>query len=259
MQIQYLGQAGLLIQGNQTRFLIDPYLSNFVVTGGYGSAAMFSRNFPPPVNPEELTRIDAVFVTHDHADHCDLDTLKVIREKNPRCLFIGPEPARKHLRELDGMAAQVFNSFSDARLAAIDFSAVPAAHPGLEYDPRTGEPLSVGYVIRIDGVVLFHSGDTVLYDGMKENILAPFGKVDIACLPVNGRDEQREALGIVGNLNASESVDLALSLGATHMIPMHNDLFSVNQDDPAKVKKALRAQPRLKILEMAPGEIFRFP
>jgi L-ascorbate metabolism protein UlaG (beta-lactamase superfamily) len=259
MQIQYLGQAGLLVQGNQSQLLIDPYLSDFVVTGGYGSAAMFSRNFPPPVNPEELTKIDVVFVTHDHADHCDLDTLKAVGEKNPRCMFIGPAPARDHLRQLDSIAVQLFSSFAEAKLAGMDFSVVPAAHPGLEYDPRTMEPLAVGYVIRVDGVVLYHSGDTVLYDGMKENILAPFGKVDIACLPVNGRDEQREAMGIVGNLNAGESVELALSLGATHMIPMHNDLFSVNQDDPDQVKKVLRAQSRLKILEMAPGETLRFP
>ena len=63
MRVQYLGQAGFKIDGVKTSYLIDPYLSDYVVSGGYGSAELFSRNFPPPVQPENLIHIDAVFIT----------------------------------------------------------------------------------------------------------------------------------------------------------------------------------------------------
>ena len=37
---------------------------------------------------------------------------------------------------------------------------------------------------------------------------------DVVCLPVNGRDAAREAIGIIGNLDAAEALELTLQLKA---------------------------------------------
>ena len=106
----------------------------------------------------------------------------------------------------------------------------------------------------MDGVVVYHSGDTVLYDGMARMIEESGWKIDIACLPVNGRDEKREKMGIVGNLNVEESLQLATTIRATWMIPIHNDLFSINQENPAYVESILNKATGVMIIKMTPGQ-----
>ena len=120
-------------------------------------------------------------------------------------------------------------------LREIGYQCIPAAHYDLERDPDTGGYSCIGYLINFDGFTLYHSGDTILYPGMVETILDTGWHVDVACLPVNGRDARREKLGITGNLNASEALSLARSINARFLIPMHNDLFLVNQEDPQVV------------------------
>ena len=56
MELTYLGQAGFLIEDNERRYLIDPYLSNYVVTGGIGDPEYFSRVFKKEmgISPSEF-------------------------------------------------------------------------------------------------------------------------------------------------------------------------------------------------------------
>lgn len=55
IQIKYLGQAGFVIKQAEKSFVIDPYLSNYVVESGIGAAELFSREFAAPVTPSQLT------------------------------------------------------------------------------------------------------------------------------------------------------------------------------------------------------------
>jgi L-ascorbate metabolism protein UlaG (beta-lactamase superfamily) len=60
-------------------------------------------------------------------------------------------------------------------------------------------------------------------------------QIEIALLPVNGRDPVREADGIVGNLDTAEAVQLARRLGARTLIPYHWDGFAGNTEQPGRV------------------------
>jgi L-ascorbate 6-phosphate lactonase len=256
MEIQFLGQAGFLISGTQSRYLIDPYLSNFVITGGYGSEELFTRNFPPPILPGKLFNINAVFITHDHADHCDLETLSVVSKNNPNCFFIGPGPVSSHLNAIiqKDQFIQPARKRKGEIQGKIEYFSIPAAHPQFAKDISNKEPECLGYLIKMDGVVVYHSGDTVVFKGLKEIVRELLWKIDIACLPVNGRDEKREKMGIVGNMNVIEALELAKSLKTKWMIPMHNDLFTINQEDPEIVDLVLNKESNVKVVKMRPGQ-----
>jgi L-ascorbate 6-phosphate lactonase len=117
---------------------------------------------------------------------------------------------------------------------------VPARH-GVEItDAYTfGTELSdglvryLGFVLESDGARVYHAGDTILYDGMAEG-LREVG-VDVALLPINGRDGYREAQGLVGNLTEHEAALLATEMGADLLIPIHYELFAHNRGYPARV------------------------
>jgi L-ascorbate metabolism protein UlaG (beta-lactamase superfamily) len=79
---------------------------------------------------------------------------------------------------------------------------------------------------------------------------------DICCLPANGRDAKREAMGMIGNLHPEESLELAQQLNAGLLIPMHNDMFQINSLDPERLNThAQNNFPTQKVKWMYPGEI----
>ncbi len=260
LEFTFLGQAGFLIQTEQSRFLVDPYLSNYVVTSGIGDPELFARSFPPPFNVEELTEIDGIFVTHDHADHCDPDTILPILNKNPECLVIGPRPAIDHLSNvgIDEKNLRMDSVFVQKTLIDVAYTAMPSAHYELDQDPITGEFPNLGYVFTIAGKVFYHSGDTILYDGMVERLLEISNRYDVCMLPVNGRDSKREAMGMIGNLHPEEALQLAELLTTDWLIPTHNDLFAINSLDPKRLDEYARQFfPAQKIKWMRPGEQFQ--
>ena len=55
---------------------------------------------------------------------------------------------------------------------------------------------------------------------------------DVALLPINGRDAEREARGIVGNMDQAEAVELAAEIGATTLVPYHWDGIEGNTASP---------------------------
>jgi len=85
----------------------------------------------------------------------------------------------------------------------------------------------MGYVIEFDQWRIYHSGDTLFFDGMVE-MLKPF-EIDVAILPINGNDPSR---GVAGNLSCSEAAKLGNAINARVVIPCHYDLFSFNTADP---------------------------
>jgi L-ascorbate 6-phosphate lactonase len=113
----------------------------------------------------------------------------------------------------------------------------------------------LGYILQLNGVTLYHAGDTILYDGLVERLRTH--SIDIACLPVNGRDGWRERRGMIGNLDGREAAELAVAVNAEVLIPMHNDMFAANHVSPAILADFLdRTYPRQKYHWLQPGELY---
>jgi L-ascorbate metabolism protein UlaG (beta-lactamase superfamily) len=105
--------------------------------------------------------------------------------------------------------------------------AVPAAHNLREQDDA-GHERYIGIVVEVGGVTIYHSGDTLRYDGMVD-ILRRW-EIDVALLPINGNDPAR---GVAGNLDGVEAAQLAYDIGARLVVPCHYDMFAFNTASPA--------------------------
>jgi len=66
----------------------------------------------------------------------------------------------------------------------------------------------------------------------------------VSLLPINGRHAEREARGIVGNLNEREAAWLAAAIGAETLIPMHHDLFARNLGSASELVEAAEEEDR---------------
>ncbi len=114
------------------------------------------------------------------------------------------------------------DSGQEAERAGFQVRAIPSAHEGLDTDEQ-GRHLFLGYIIESEGMRLYHSGDSLAYAGLAEQ-LGP-DRFDVLFLPINGRDPAR---GVPGNMTADEAVDLAAQVGPRFVVPHHYDMFTFN-------------------------------
>lgn len=249
-QLWWLGQSGFLLQWQGLKVLFDPYLSDSLTKKYANTPKPHVRISERVIDPTLLKGINVVTSSHNHTDHLDAETLQPILEQNPQVHFIIPEANRNFVVDRLGCALDFplgLNDGQSLKLGPFTLHGVPAAHNELERD-ELGRCCFMGFVLEFGPWKIYHSGDTLWYEGMVE-VLKPF-QVDIALLPINGNDPAR---GVAGNLNAQEAVDLGLAIQAKRVIPHHYDMFEFNTADPAGFAQ-LSAQQGLPYVVLEQGD-----
>lgn len=245
----WLGQSGFVLSAPGVRVAIDPYLS-----------PRPDRTVEAPCAPEDLADVDAILVTHEHRDHLDLATLRravAARPDGPPIVLPAPlmdDAAAAGLPNKRLIAAQPGDVLRFGPDPGAAVWPVPARHgrtsPPAVYDfghaESDGRYRYLGYVVRLGGVTLYHSGDSLLYEGLADRLREL--RVDVALLPINGRDFHREGRNILGNMTEREAADVAAEAGCSLVVPMHYELFAHNPGDPGRlVEYVRRAHPELTV------------
>jgi L-ascorbate metabolism protein UlaG (beta-lactamase superfamily) len=225
LHVWWLGQSGYLIAHRETRLLLDPYLSDSLTEKYADTDKPHTRMTERVVAPERLTGITAITSSHNHTDHLDARTLLPIFANNPDAALVLPSANGEFAAERLGWSPtddRLVAVWPDSRaeIDCIRLIPVPAAHEELL-------PCYTGFVINIGRWMLYHSGDTILYEGM-EDLLRPYN-IAIAFLPINGRLPERR---VSGNLWGDEAARLAKAIGTKWAIPGHYELFSFNTESP---------------------------
>ena len=236
----WLGQSGFAIRVGGATVLVDPFLSPNP-----------DRSFPPPLSPIEAHGVDVIACTHEHLDHLDGGSLAALCAASPEAPVIVPEPIIEMVTRIGVSAERVvgMQPGQPVRHAGVTIHAIPACHGVHPSDAYTfGKELSgglyryLGYVFEAGGVSVYHAGDTIGYGDLAAR-LRQHG-VDVCLLPINGRDVEREARDIVGNLDSPEAAELAAAAGADVVVPMHYDMFAGNPGYPDQLVAAVQRQSR---------------
>ena len=234
-RLWWLGQSGFLLQWQGKHVLFDPYLSDSLTAKYANTDKPHVRLSERVIDPARLDMIDIVTSSHHHTDHLDGETLQPLRRANPRLQCLIAEAHRTFVSERTQWVPDFPVGISDGQrveMGGFTFEAVPAAHNAIERDEH-GNGKYIGLVVSFGPYKIYHSGDTLWYEGMVE-ILRPFG-VDVALLPINGNRPERR---VVGNLNYEEAARLGKAIGARLTIPHHYHLFAFNTEDPQNFERA---------------------
>ena len=225
----WLGQSGFLIQWQGKHLLLDPYLSESLTKKYAATDKPHIRMTRCPISPECFSFVDVITSSHNHTDHLDAETILPLIASNSQIKIVVPEANREFAASrLQTNPARLTGAIVDKPVQIDPFriTAVPAAHDKLEID-KAGYHRYVGYVVRFGPWTIYHSGDTLLYDGMVDRLRRH--TVDVALVPINGRAPERR---ISGNLWGDEAIKLTHAIGARIAIPCHYDMFTFNTASP---------------------------
>jgi L-ascorbate 6-phosphate lactonase len=234
VEMWWLGQSGFRLRdGDGREIYIDPFLSG-----------KENRVWEAPVGTEELARARLVLCTHEHIDHFDKPAIKEAQSRDgARFILVVPRPLEKEALELGLPADRVIGAQPGEQIdvAGVSIHPVPAEHGVKVADAYNfGKEISeglvryLGYVVEINGIRVYHAGDTTVYDGQIELLqrLAPH----VAILPVNGRDFFREReRNIVGNMTPREALRVASEIGSEVLVPVHWEMFEHNRGFPEQL------------------------
>jgi len=181
------------------------------------------------IDPARLSFADIVTSTHDHTDHLDSETLCPIFAANPQVKLVIAEANRAFVAnrlKIDPGAPIGLDDGTSVEISGIRLSGIASAHEALDRDEH-GRAKYLGYILQFGGWTVYHSGDTVRYEGMSETLR--LFQVDVALLPINGRAPERR---VPGNLFGREAAQLARDIEAKLVIPCHFDMFEFNTASP---------------------------
>lgn len=241
LRFWWLGQAGFALKRGSTLLLIDPYLSDTLAEKYRNAEFKHLRMMPIPAAPEQLSGCAWYLCTHGHTDHMDPGTIRgVLKATTPEFLIPRAEVGRGLER---GIPAGKMHGLNAGEIMPIDdditVEAVASAHEQLDVDAQ-GNHKYLGYVISVGGVRLYHSGDCVPYPGLEQQLAEK--QIDVAFLPINGRDAYRLSKGVPGNFTVAEAIALCQATGIGHLVGHHWGMFDFNTIDRSLAETILRQE-----------------
>ncbi|MDR0352404.1 MAG: MBL fold metallo-hydrolase [Opitutaceae bacterium] len=265
----WLNHSSFLLRTGGVNLLFDPVYSRRC--GPFGVLGP-RRVHAPGIAFDALPRIDAVLVSHDHYDHCDLTTLRRLARRDAPAAF-APLGHRDLFRRA---------GFADARIRQLDWwetaeieggKARVTLTPAQHWSKRLGSPrcrrLWGGFFLETktpvptgkpgaDGAVaaaarrVYFAGDSGYHAAIFRDIGARLGAPDLALLPI-GAYEPRWFMR-PQHCNPAEAVRMHLDVGARLSVAMHWGAFQLTDEARDEPPRALRAALREAGL---PPEVFR--
>jgi len=222
LKITYFGHSCFLIEGNQGKVIIDPFLSG---------------NPHVKVKPEEIV-VDAILVSHGHQDHLG-DAIEI--SKKNKAPIIGIFELVRYCEKNGATLTKEMNIGGSANYNFGEVTLIPALHSSSAPDGTyTGSPC--GFIIQMERKNFYFAGDTGL--SMEMKLTGELYNIDVAFLPIGGHYT-------MGPADAATAVEF---LKPKLAIPMHYNTFPEIKQDPADFEDKVGDLAKVKV--MAFGETF---
>jgi L-ascorbate metabolism protein UlaG (beta-lactamase superfamily) len=178
-----------------------------------------------PFQIEQGPTAALILCTHDHFDHCVPEAVAHIRGRDT---VIVTEPACA--AKLAGDNVRTLAPGQSLEAAGVKVEAVPAYNTDKDFHPRDNAWL--GFVVTVEGVRLYHAGDTDHIPEMKGL------EVDVALVPVSGTYV----------MTAEQAAQAVADINPRLAIPMHYGAIVGQSDDASRFAELLQGKVPVKVL-----------
>ena len=237
--VTFIGHATFLIQTEAGNILTDPMFSE---RAGPWNLLGPRRVRPPAIAFDALPSISIVLLSHNHYDHCDLRTLRMLaRRFDP--VVITPLGNARLVRSAGLRRVEELDWWQAAATTTVQITLTPAHHFSARGPLDRNCALWGGFVVTAGTHRIYFAGDTA-YAPFFADVRQRLGPIDLALLPI-GAYEPRWFMKAV-HMNPAEAVQAHLDLQATASVGMHFGTFQMTTegiDEPVQaLNHARKAQ-----------------
>ena len=227
LNITWLGHSTILINISGMTILTDPVFSDYASPFSFIGPKRFSEM---PIKIADLPKIDIVLISHDHYDHLDYKTIKLIDDKVDK--YIVPLGVENHLERWKINKNKISNMawWEEININGLLIGCTPSRHSTSRTFLDKDSTLWASYVLINDDYKVFFSGDTG-YDEHFKEINKKYGDFDISFLEAGQYNVKWKNL----HMTPEESVQAGVDLKAKCIMPIHNSAFVISEhpwDDP---------------------------
>ncbi|MEX2282798.1 MAG: MBL fold metallo-hydrolase [Gemmatimonadota bacterium] len=234
----WVGHSTFLIQLAGINLLTDPVWSLRASPFQWLGPA---RMTAPGIAFEELPRIDAVLLTHDHYDHLDSPTVRRLAHTHPKAPWYAP---LGHVGILQGLGVQTVVELDWWQRAALldadgfELVCLPVQHWTRRFGSPAFRRLWCSWAIKTAGCSIYFAGDSGYCPAFRE-IGERAGPFDVAILPI-GAYEPRWFMQ-PAHMNPEEALQSYTDLRAREFIAMHWGTFRLTDEDPLEPPTRIRS------------------
>lgn len=223
--ITWVGHATFVVQMHGQTFLTDPIWSDVPSPVSVAGPRRFVH---PGIRLQDLPPIDFVLISHNHYDHLDLPSLKMLARRDSETLFIVPKGNVATLSRAGIENVREFNWGEELELNGLTVHCLPSQHWSKRSLGDTNKALWASWAVTGPDKRFYHAGDSGYFPGF-QTIGQHLQGFDLAAVPI-GAYAPREMMR-ANHMNPEEAVQAARDLNARNMVGMHFGTFDLS-DEP---------------------------
>ena len=249
LRATWMGWASVLVEIDGRVILTDPIWSERCSPS---TLVVPKRFHPPPIPLRDLPRVDAVVISHDHYDHLDMSTVRILGARGVD--FVVPLGVGAHL-ERWGIASSRIHELDwneSVDVNGLSFTATPARHYSGRRPRHGNETLWASWVVKGPRHRIFFSGDSGYSDRFR-SIGAEHGPFDLTLIKIGASDPTWVEI----HMSPEEAVQTHLDLRGRVMLPVHWATFNLAFHawrDPADRAVAAAKKAGVTLIVPKPGQ-----
>ena len=179
-EIKKMGHATIMIEFENIKLAIDPYRLK-----------------------TDFHDVDFIFITHEHFDHFSMDDIKKIKVESTT--FIFPKSMKEKVKDIKNAILMDVNETKEVKYNGnkMRIKTIPAYNLNKRFHQKARD--WVGFLINIDGIKFYYTGDSDFIDEMKDI------QTDFLFLPVCGEYV----------MNVNEAINLCNEIKPEYAIPIN--------------------------------------
>lgn len=229
MKVTWLGHSSALVQMGEKNILLDPVLNEYCAPVSFAGHNRFSDI---ALAPEDVPDIDVLFISHDHYDHLDYNTIKAIDRKVSH--YVVPLGIDVILNGwgVDESKLHPLGWWESIDLDGVNYTVVPSQHSSFRSPLHIFETLWGGIYVKNDLHSLYYTGDCGYYD-VFSRIYERFGETD---LMLSDSAQYNDAWAQT-HMTPEQAVQASKDAHAKWLTPIHWGAFKLSThpwDEPPK-------------------------